>query len=126
MNDFRVNLVLPFHHSLKEQVESFVKQHPYSQLLSLEMDGEFICVVVNETISNNLKDWLNQVIVIIDYDTHKGFYELSEGNILHLYLSAQSRADEFHLNLTAEHLLLFWQLGIVIDVDYGIGFNYEI
>lgn len=126
MNNFQADLVLPFHHSLKEQVERFVGQHPYSQLLSLQMDGEFICVVVNKTTTNNLKDWLNELIKIIDYDTHKDFYELSEGNILHLYLSAQSRADEFDLKLSAKHLLLFWQLGIVLDVDYGIGFDHTI
>lgn len=123
MNPLKVDLVLPFHNSLKEQVESFVKKHPYSQLLSLETDNDFICVVVNETTTNNLKDWLNQLVKIIDYDNHKDFYELSEGNILHLYLSAQSHADEFNLNVTTEHLLLFWQLGIVLDVDYGISFN---
>lgn len=67
--------------------------------------------------------WLNELIEIINYDKYQSFYELCEGNILHLYLSAQHKNDEFDLKLSARHLLLFWQLGIVIDMDYGIGFN---
>lgn len=86
-------------------------------------DNKGICLIVNETKNAKLYLWLNELIEIINYDKYQSFYELCEGNILHLYLSAQDKNDEFDLKLSARNLLLFWQLGIVIDMDYGIGFN---
>lgn len=121
-----IDLVLPFNLKHKDEVLQFAHNHPFKDKFTLSEDDECICLVVNETKNAELYTWLNELIQIINYEKYKAFYELCEGSILHLYLSAQHKDDEFDLKLSAKHLLLFWQLGIVIDVDYGIGFNHEI
>lgn len=120
-----IDLVVPFDLSLKNHVQTFLNEHPYKHLIKLYEDDEHVCLVINETKTQDVYHWLNQLIDIIQYDKYKEFYQHSTGNILHLYLSAEDKHAQFDLKFTAEHLLLFWQLGIIIDIDYGINFNHE-
>lgn len=121
-----INLVLSFDLKHKDKVLVFIDNHPLKDKFTLSQDDDCVCLVVNKAKNTELYAWLNELSQIINYEKYQSFYALCEANILHLYLSAQSRADEFDLKLSAKHLLLFWQLGIVLDVDYGIGFDHTI
>lgn len=121
-----INLVLSFDLKHKDKVLVFIDNHPLKDKFALSDDDDCVCLVVNKAKNATLYAWLDELSQIINDEKYQSFYALCEGGILHLYLSAQSRADEFDLKLSAKHLLLFWQLGIVLDVDYGIGFDYTI
>lgn len=121
-----IQLVLSFDLKHKDKVLVFIDNHPLKDKFALSDDDDCVCLVVNKAKNTELYAWLNELIEIVNYEKYKSFYELCEGNILHLYLSAQDKNDEFDLKLSAKHLLLFWQLGVVLDMDYGIGFDHTI
>lgn len=120
-NFANINLVIVFELQFKDKVLEFLNAHPFKQLIGLYEDKESICLVINETKTDNIYAWLNKMIEIVDYTNHQAFYQLSSGNIFHLYLSAKNHDDEFDLKFSAEHLSLFWQLNVIIDVDYDVG-----